>query len=85
MLETLTANVMSHFSEITGDVSKSEADCKAGNFKQGGMDAADVITQMLGAVPSLEESEEILKKAHLQRSYHMHHFMKLFQQPRWGE
>ena len=49
---TLTTNVVAHFSQITGDVSKISTDFTSSQYKSAGEDIADIMVLSIGPVPA---------------------------------
>ena len=52
LFSTVTANFMSHFPQITGDITKTATDIGAANYYDAGTDIADIMVQTLGPVPA---------------------------------
>ena len=51
LIATLTANVVQHFSDITGDINKVTTDFSGKEYKNAGEDIADILVLSLGPVP----------------------------------
>ena len=52
-IETVTKNVLAHFSAITSDITKITADFNEVKYYDAGTDVADVLVQTLGQVPEV--------------------------------
>ena len=52
-IETVTKNVLAHFSAITSDITKATSDFNGAKFYDAGNDVADVLVQTLGQVPEV--------------------------------
>ena len=52
-IETVTNNVLAHFSVITADITKVTSDFNDAKFYDAGSDVADVLVQTLGQVPEV--------------------------------
>ena len=52
-IETVTQNVLAHFSVITADITKVTSDFNDAKFYDAGSDVADVLVQTLGQVPEV--------------------------------
>ena len=51
LITTLTTNVIAHFSDISGDISKITTDFSGHQYKAAGEDVADILVLSLGPVP----------------------------------
>ena len=57
MIPKIIQNVITHFQQIMGDVSKVDSDFTAHNFYNAGDDVADIMVQTVGPVPEMDPTD----------------------------
>lgn len=54
LIMTLTTNVVAHFNQISGDVTKISTDFSSSQYKSAGEDIADIMVLSVGPVPAAQ-------------------------------